>query len=242
MEENTVRTSNRKLFQDNNLIHSVVNCDYETVKKILKSSDYDESCINDIGGFTKDVPIFILSVCYSIILNPEDYTENMDPFLKSKYEENNQILNLFEKKFGFKNNNIIIEDYIQYFNETEEVFLEEPEPHKTFEDFYISEEFDKYKSQNYREIDFRLYYAVIELRSYHEIKQCCEAGANPDFTLPENESPIEYVTHDISVLDIEVYSFLKNQRTEVYDIRDIVKIAWCARHQQNYNLMLQYCK
>ncbi len=237
-----MRTSNRKLFQDNNLVHAVINCDYESVKKNLESSDYDESCINDIGGFTKDVPIFILPVCYSIILNPEDYTENMDPFLKSKYDENNKILNLFEKQFGFKNNNIILEDYIQYFNETEEDFLEEPEPHKTFEDFYISENLDKYKSQNYREIDLRLYYAVIELRSYHEIKQCCEAGANPDFTLPENESPIEYVAHDISGLDVEVYSILKKQRKEIYDIWDIVNIAWCARHQQNYNLMLHHCK
>ncbi len=66
---------------------------------------------------------------------------------------------------------------------------------------------DKYKSQNYREIDLRLYYAVWELRSFYEIKKCCEAGANPDFSLPENESPIEYVAHGISVLDIEVYSF-----------------------------------
>lgn len=232
----------RKLFRDNNLIHAVVNCNYEVVRKILESSDYDENCINDIGGFTKDVSIFILPVCYSIILNPEDYTENMDPFLKSKFEENNKILKLFKKQFGFKNNNIILEDYIQYFNETEEDFLEDPEPHKTFEEFYISEDLNKYKSQNYREIDLRLYYAVWELRSFYEIKKCCEAGANPDFSLPKNESPIEYIAHDISVLDIEVYSFLKNQRTEVYDILDIVKIAWCARHQQNYNLMLQYCK
>ena len=232
----------RKLFQDNNLVHAVVNCNYETIKKIIESSDYDKNCINDIGGFTKAVPIFILPVCYSIILNPEDYTENMDPFLKSKYDENNKILKLFENRFNFKNNNIILEDYIQYFNETEEDFLEEPEPQKTFKEFYISEKLDKYKSHNYREIDLRLYYAVIELHSYYEIKKCCEAGANPDFSLPENESPIDYVAHDISSLDVEVYSILKNQRDEVYDVWDIANIAWCARHQQNYKLLLRYFK
>lgn len=232
---------NRKLFQDNNLIHSVVNCDYKSVKKILDTSDYDSTCINDIGGFTKDVPIFILSVCYDIILNPDDYT-NMSPFLKSKYEENRKILKLFETQFGFKNDNILIEDYVEYFVESEEEFLEEPEPAKTFEEFFESENLKQYENLNIREIDLRLYYAVWELRSYYEIKKYCEAGANPEFTLPENESPLDYVATEIKHLDIEVRNLLKKPQKEVLDIWDISELAWCARHQQNYKLMLKYCK
>ena len=89
----------RKLFKDNPLIHAVVNCDYNAVKHTLSSSDYDKSCLTDIGGFSKNVPLFILSKCYKIILNPKDYTEDIDPFLKSKNEENNKILNLFDKSY-----------------------------------------------------------------------------------------------------------------------------------------------
>lgn len=241
MEESTVRISNRKLFQDNNLIHSVVNCDYESVKTILEASDYDSTCINDIGGFTKDVPIFIISVCYDIILNPEDYTEDMNPFLKSKYEENRKILKLFEAQFGFKNDNILIEDYVEYFNESEEDFLEEPEPDKTFEEFYESENLKQYENLNFREIDLRLYYAVWELRSYYEIRKCCEAGANPEFELPENESPIDYVATDINHLDIEVRQLLNKPKNEALNIWNMAELAWCARHQQNYKLMLKYC-
>lgn len=233
--------SNRKLFQDNNLIHAVVNCDYESVKQILETSDYDSTCINDIGGFTKEVPIFILSVCYEIILNPEDYTD-MSPFLKSKYEENRKILKLFETQFGFKNDSIIIEDYIEYFYESVEEFLEEPEPAKTFEEFFKSENLKQYENPNVREIDLRLYYAIWELRSYYEIKKCCEAGANPEFALPEKESPIDFVATEITHLDIEVRNLLKKPQNEVLDIWNIAELAWCARHQQNYNLMIKFCK
>ena len=235
-----MKISNHKLFQDNNLIHAVVNCDYESVKKILYSSDFNEACITDIGGFTKDVPIFILSVCYDIILNPADYTD-MNPFLKSKYEENRKILNLFETRFGFKNDNILIEDYVEYFNESEEDFLEEPDHVKTFEEFYELENLKQYEKLNFREIDLRLYYAVWELRSYYEIKKCCEAGAYPEFALPKNESPIEYVAHDIMYLDIETKNLLKKPVTETLDIWDIAELSWNARHQQNYNLMLKFC-
>ena len=103
----------QKLFSDNNLIHTVVNCDYDAVSRILKTGDYDKSCLDDIGGFSKEVSVFILSVCYSVILNPEDYSEDMPSFLKEKHEENIKILSLFEKQFGFKNDNIIIEDFVQ---------------------------------------------------------------------------------------------------------------------------------
>ncbi len=227
----------QKLFSDNNLIHAIVNCDYDAVSRILQIGDYDKSCLDDIGGFLKEVPLFILSVCYSIILNPEDYSNNMPSFLKEKYEENKKILSLFEKYFGFKNDNIIIEDFVQDFYETEEDFSEESEQAKTFEEFCASAVFNKYKFQNFREIDLRLYYAVWELRSYYEIKKCCEAGANPDFALPDQESPLEYIAHDISHLETEVYKLLKEQKT--FDIWNIVDLTWCARHQQNYNLLLQ---
>ena len=227
----------QKLFSDNNLIHAIVNYDYDAVSRILQIGDYDKSCLDDIGGFSKEVPVFILSVCYSVIFNPEDYSEDMPSFLKEKYEENIKILSLFEKKFGFKNHNIIIEDFVQDFYETEEDFSEEAEQAKTFEEFCASAEFNKYKCQNFREIDLRLYHAVWELRSYYEIKKCCETEANPDFALPDQESPLEYIAHDISHLETEVYKLLNEQKT--FDIWNIVDLTWCARHQQNYNLLLQ---
>lgn len=229
----------RKLFKDNPLIHAVVNCDYNAVKHTLSSSDYDKSCLTDIGGFSKNVPLFILSKCYKIILNPKDYTEDIDPFLKSKNEDNNKILNLFDKQFDFYN--LIIEDFSEDFYETEEDMLEKPEANKTFEEFYISEGFDKFNFQKFRTIDLRLYYAVIELRSYYEIKKCCNAGANPEVALPEMKSPIEYVNTDILILFTDVVHLLKKQKKDSFDIYDIINIIWCARHQQNYNLMLQYC-
>ena len=120
--------------------------------------------------------------------------------------------------------------------------MEEPDPVKTFEEFYESENLKQYENLKFREIDLRLYYAVWELRSYYEIKKCCEAGANPEFALPgDYESPIAYVGMDIMHLDIEVRKLLSKPQNEVLDIWNMAELGWCARHQQNYNLMLKYC-
>ena len=90
------------------------------------------------------------------------------------------------------------------------------------------------------ELDLRPQYAVIELRSFYEIKKYCELGANPDCEFPEHGSPIEYVDSDIAALYVDVRGRLKRQQKECFDIYDIVDLTWLARHQQNYDLLLSY--
>ena len=84
-------------FVDNKLVHAVINCDFAAVKRILDSKDYDKEWINDIGGFYDAIPIFLISYCYSFLLD-NDYPEKDFEFFKTKHEENTKILNLFISK------------------------------------------------------------------------------------------------------------------------------------------------
>ena len=229
-----------KLFKDNNLVHAVVNCDYEEAKQILQNGNYDKESLADVGGFCKPFPVYMICVCIEIILG--DCLYKCAPY-DAIYERNKKILEMLCADTGFKNQNIIIEDYIEHIygdkTDPEEIFCAD----ECFEDYCKSGRLDELKKYNITEIDLKLYYAVFKLKSYHAIKKYCELGGRPKWNIEGVNSPIDYFV-DKNTMDIfrRVTELLQKPEKEEFNIHDIFRIVTCARDVQNMNLLDEYCR
>ena len=55
----------RKFFEDNELIHAVIECNFKKVKELVENKF--SAPIYDIGGWEKQCKVFIISKAYQII-------------------------------------------------------------------------------------------------------------------------------------------------------------------------------
>ncbi len=233
-----------KLFKDNNLIHSVFFCDYEETLQILKSGNYDKTCLKNIGGFEKDFPLFLISKYYDICFQDFDCNFNHK-------KENKKILNIWETKFGFSvKDDLIVQDYIGYCNENEPELLIDCNTDKTesISEFYKGKEVEigEFKKNGITDLELELYYLIVCDRDYHKIKRICEKGARPGFILhPDSEDEpriIDFTGNDLFFTMNQVLSYLKggaSQSLTIYEIEDLT--VW-AETLQNYNLMEQFIR
>ena len=84
----------RKFFEDNELVHAVINSDFDKVKKLVETK-YQKP-ITDIGGFVKQCPIFIIPLCLDMCF--EAYPDN--EVFKERNINNGKILDLFVAQFN----------------------------------------------------------------------------------------------------------------------------------------------
>ena len=238
----------RLCFVDNKLSHAVINCDFATVKRILDSGDYDKEWINDIGGFYDAIPIFLISYCYSFLLD-NDYPEKDFVFFKTKHEENTKILNLFKERFGFEK--AIIERYNDNYSDSDTYILEEITLQESFQEYLERNGFENYKKNNISKLDLKLYHAIDMKESYHYIKKYCELGANPNANI-KSDSPIAQLLdiNDFTPIEIaesgykksqDAYSLLKKQSQKEYIELELTYLFDYAINAQNYLLLKQYC-
>lgn len=211
----------RKFFEDNELIHAVINSDYKKVRDLVDSKCPEP--VYDIGGFEKQCPIFIISKCLDMCF--EAYPD-YDIF-KKRTEENKKIINLFNAQFGLGNTeDLMIEDYTgPFFNEEEERVAEWKEESAHFD-------FSK-------ELVELLYDEITDKRRYHVIKQLCELGADPYDESFDGEELICYTGDDIQLGATYIDAILKSNKDK-YTIEDVAEIIAFGKNYQNYAIMEKY--
>ena len=214
----------RKFFEDNELIHAVIECNYKKVKELVQGK-YSKP-IYDIGGWEKQCPIYIISKCYDIIFNENP---DIEVFKKLK-NDNTQILNLFISQFGLGNiEDLMIEDYTGAFFDDEEDriadYTEEPT------NFDITQDLNK-----------TLWEEVTDNRRHSILKKLCELGADPYHLIEdEDEEIISFTADDVQMGTVFVRAMLEKP-LEVYSLYDIVEIIALVRNMQNYDIMASYVR
>lgn len=210
----------RKFFEDNELIHAVIECNFKKVKELVENKI--SAPIYDIGGWEKQCPIFIISKAYQIIF---EYLCSDKTFVKFA-KENDRILNLFRVQFGLGNiSDLLIEDYSGFYFETEK--------ERTMHSDVITN-FDI--TDNLNEV---LYEEITNHRRSSIIKKLCELGADPYYKNSDGKQTIDFCEQDVQIGLLGVEQLLKEPQ-DVYTISMIVVILAVARNIQNYEIMTNY--
>lgn len=211
----------RKFFEDNELIHAVIECNFDKVKELVKTKF--SAPIYDIGGWEKQCPVFIISRSYQVIFenNPGDKT------FSKRSKENEKILSLFKSQFDLGNiDDLMIEDYTStYFDCEEDRVSNTPEESTNFD-----------ITQN---LDSALYEEITGHRRYAIIKKLCELGANPYSEDEDEESIIDFTSDDIQMGETFVKAMF-NKPQNIYTIDNVAEIIATARNIQNYEIMTNY--
>ena len=211
----------RKLFEDNELIHAVINSDFDKVKELVKTK-YPKP-IYDIGGFEKQCPIFIISLCLNMC-----FAEFPDKqIFKERSINNAKILDLFVSQFNLGNiEDLMIEDYTGPCFDSEEDRVAEWKEESARFDFS-------------RSLESLLYDEITDKKRYSVIKKLCELGADPFDESYDGEGLICYAGDDIQMGSQFIESILSKNKDK-YTIDDVAEIIAFGSNLQNYNIMETY--
>ncbi len=213
----------RKFFEDNELVHAVINCDYKKVKELVETKFTKP--VYDIGGFEKQCPIFIISICLDMCF--EAYSDK--ELFKKNIKSNEKILELFKAQFDLGNiEDLMIEDYTGPCFDSEEDRVSEWKKESAHFDF----------SKSLVEL---LYDEITDERRYHVIKQLCELGADPYDESFDGEELICYTGDDVQMGSTFIEAMYKENKN-VYTIDDVAEIIAFGINLQNYNIMEKYAK
>lgn len=155
-------------YTDKLLIAVVLN-DYETVKGILQSGDFDKNLFVDVGGFEVPVPVTYFNKCWRIILDfpfqEEIYRKHFENALK--------ISELF-KQYGIADPEIpfskISYSGWAFEDESDDELLEVPRKERV--------------ARGEKEIDLDLYIAVCKM-NFEKAEELMNKGANPWFEIED---------------------------------------------------------
>lgn len=203
----------RKFFEDNELIHAVIDCNFKKVKELVSTKF--SAPIYDIGGWEKQCPIFIISKAYQIIFQ---YICEDKTFVKFA-KENEKILQLFTVQFGLGNiSELLIEDYSGLFFETEK---ERTMHSDAITNFDITDNLNEVLAEE-----------ITGMRRSSIIKKLCELGADPYYKNSEGKHTNELCEQDVQIGLLGVAALLKEPH-EVYTISMIVVILALARKNRD---------
>lgn len=210
----------RKFFEDNELIHAVIECNFKKVKELVENKF--SAPIYDIGGWEKQCPVFIISKAYQIIFEYLCEDKTIVKFAK----ENEKILQLFTVQFGLGNiSELLIEDYSGLFFETEK---ERTMHSDAITNFDITDNLNEVLAEE-----------ITGMRRSSIIKKLCELGADPYYKNSDGKQTIELCEQDVQIGLLGVATLLKEPQ-DVYTISMIVLILALARNIQNYEIMTNY--
>lgn len=203
----------RKFFEDNELIHAVIDCNFKKVKELVSTKF--SAPIYDIGGWEKQCPIFIISKAYQIIFQ---YICEDKTFVKFA-KENEKILQLFTVQFVLGNiSELLIEDYSGLFFETEK---ERTMHSDAITNFDITDNLNEVLAEE-----------ITGMRRSSIIKKLCELGADPYYKNSEGKHTNELCEQDVQIGLLGVAALLKEPH-EVYTISMIVVILALARKNRD---------
>lgn len=155
-------------YTDKLLIAVVLN-NYETVKSILQSGDYDKNLFVDVGGFEVPVPVTYFNKCWRIIL---DFPFQEDLYRKH-FENAVKTSNLF-REYGIADPEIpfskISYSGWAFEDESDDDLLEVPRKERL--------------ARGEKEIDLDLYIAVRRM-DFGKAEELLNKGANPWFEIED---------------------------------------------------------
>jgi len=240
------RTVSSLPFKDT-LIKATYHSDYEYVKQLAESKEFDESIIHDIGLLDTPFPLYYLTLCFKICL-AHDFRDWVMPFVISLRADIDKLLTFWQEKFGIDPNEKI--DYKKYGSHHFYCTMED----ETIEDIFYPDSVQMFLDNGCRMIDIQLYDEVCRFH-FDKVEELLKAGANPDANLlPVGGDPddpyncFDRIRGECSYLcTCEVFPILECERQRWYtnyalqanDIGDI--LGWAA-HEEMYELLKKYYK
>lgn len=156
------------------LLLAVVLNQFEKIKEILESENYDKTLFTDIGGFEVPVPLQFLNECWRIILDHK-FSETLEPIAQRNYENAVKINKLF-KEHGISETNVPL-NKIMY-----AVWNDEDES----DDEVLDCSKQELIAKGNRTIDLDLYIAVCKM-DFKNAEALLKKGADPSFTYEGSE-------------------------------------------------------
>lgn len=165
---------NEFYYTDKLLIAVVLN-DYETVKSILQSGDYDKKLFVDVGGFEVPVPVTYFNKCWRIIL---DFPFEEELYIKH-FENAVRISELF-REYGIAEPEIPF-NKISYSgwafeDESDDDLLEVPRKERV--------------ARGEKEIDLDLYIAACRM-DFEKAEELMNKGADPFFEIEDKTNCLD---------------------------------------------------
>lgn len=166
-----------EFYYTDKLLMSVVLNDYETVKSILQSGDYDKNLFVDVGGFEVPVPVTYFNKCWRIILDfPFGKSEDLD---RKHFENAVKISDLF-REYGIADPEIpfskISYSGWAFEDESDDDLLEVPRKERL--------------ARGEKEIDLDLYIAVCRM-DFEKADELMNKGANPWFEIEDKSNCLD---------------------------------------------------
>lgn len=230
------------------LITATYHSDYEYVKQLIESEEFDESIIHDIGVLEVPFPLYYLTRCFKICL-AHDFIDEVMPLVKQLRKNIDKLLVYWQGRFSVDPNEKI--DYKRYGSNC---FYCTPAEEAIGDAFYPNH-IQEFIDNGCRMIDIQLYDEVCRFK-FEEVEELLRAGANPNANLvakgEDEDDPyncMDRIGGECSYLcTCEVFPILKGDRRIWYqqnyaiNSNDVGYILGWAAHTEMYELLKGYCK
>lgn len=230
------------------LIKATYHSDYEYLKQLVESKEFDESIIHDIGLLDKPFPLYYLTLCFKVCL-AHNFIDSVMPLVRELRANIDKLLAFWQERFGIDPSEKI--DYKKYGSH---YFYCTPED-ETIEDMFYPDLIQSYLDNGCRMIDIQLYDEVCRFK-FEEVEELLKAGANPNANLvakgEDEDDPyncLERIGGESSYLcSCEIFPILESDHKIWYQQRyainsnDIGDVLGWAAHEEMYDLLKKYCK
>ena len=227
------------------LIKAVFHNQYDLVKDLLTSDDFDKKILDDTGIFEyAPFPLYYITMCYKQFMW-NDYIEEVMPMILRHRKNIDALLELWKNEYG-----IDVTQKIDYKKYERDFFCTEDS--ETTDDV-LWNPIEKFLKAGFRRIDIELYEAV-EKFQFDKVDKLLKQGANPDVDLlpiddMDSHDPfncIERIGGERSYLcTCEVLFQLKIVNEQWYQdwpitSKEIGDLIGLAAHEDMYKLLIQY--
>lgn len=227
------------------LIKAVFHNQYEIVRELISSKEFDRAIIDDTGIFDyAPFPLYYITLCYKRFMW-NNFIDEVMPMILEHRKNIDILLDLWKNDFG-----IDVNQTINYKKYERDFFCSNDS--ETKEDVFWNP-VEKFIEAGFREIDLDLYEAV-EKFHFDEVEKLLKQGANPDVDLLpiddlDSDDPfncLDRIGVECSYLcTCEVLFLLKIVNKQWYQewpisSEDIGNLVGLAAHKDMYNLLIQY--
>jgi len=227
------------------LIKAVFHNQYDLVKDLLRSDEFDKKILDDISIFEyAPFPLYFITMCYKHFMW-NDYAEEIMPMILRHRKNIDALLELWKNEYG-----IDVTQKIDYKKYERDFFCTEDS--ETTDDV-LWDPVEKFLKAGYRRIDIKLYEAV-EKFHFDEVEKLLMQGAKPDVDLLpiddlESNDPwncLDRIGNECSYLcTCEVLFQLKIVNEHWYQdcpitSKEIGDLIGLSAHEDMYKLLIQY--
>ena len=227
------------------LIKAVFHNQYDLVKDLLTSDEFDKSLLEDTGIFDyAPFPLYYITMCYKHFMW-NDYIEEVMPMIHSHRKNIDALLELWKNEYG-----IDVTQKIDYKKYERDFFCTED---SETTDEVLWNPVEKFLKAGFRRIDIELYESV-EKFHFDEVEKLLKQGANPDVDLLpiddlDSNDPwncLDRIGNECSYLcTCEVLFLLEIVNEQWYQdwpitSKEMGDLIGLAAHDEMYKLLIQY--